>query len=134
MIIEGLVSTLANQTRVKLSQSQASLEARGVDKDRAQELAPHLVMPGSRPSSVITMASLTPNTLGALLALYEHRTFVSSQLWGINPFDQWGVELGKILAKPIEGELNHAASAAAGQHDASTASLIARARAALGNA
>ena len=58
---------------------------------------------------MITMAALTPATLGALLALYEHRTFCSGQLWGINPFDQWGVELGKVLATAIGAELTAAA-------------------------
>jgi glucose-6-phosphate isomerase len=86
----------------------ASLTARGLSDTGVAELVAHLAMPGNRPNSVITMESLTPATLGALLALYEHRTFCSGQLWGINPFDQWGVELGKeigteILAR-LEGE------------------------------
>jgi glucose-6-phosphate isomerase len=81
--------------------SEAALLRRGKSADEAKQLAPHLVMPGNRPNSVITMAKLTPATLGALLALYEHRTFCSSQLWGINPFDQWGVELGKEIGAEI---------------------------------
>ena len=63
-------------------------------------------MPGNRPNSVITMDALTPATLGALLALYEHRTFCSGQLWGINPFDQWGVELGKEIGVRNSGRLS----------------------------
>ena len=78
-----------------------ALLQRGLGSSEAAQLAPHLAMPGNRPSSVITMDSLDPATLGALLALYEHRTFCSSQLWGINPFDQWGVELGKEIGSEI---------------------------------
>ena len=77
-----------------------------MDEASANDLAPHLAMPGNRPNSVITMASLTPATLGALLALYEHRTFCSGQLWGINPFDQWGVELGKEIGVEVLGRLS----------------------------
>ncbi|MEH6635538.1 MAG: glucose-6-phosphate isomerase [Halioglobus sp.] len=78
-----------------------ALLQRGLSTTEAAQLAPHLAMPGNRPSSVITMDSLTPATLGALLALYEHRTFCSGQLWGVNPFDQWGVELGKEIGSEI---------------------------------
>ncbi len=102
-----------------LEAATASLEARGHTGADAAALAPHLAMPGSRPNSVITMDSLTPATLGALLALYEHRTFVSGYLWGINPFDQWGVELGKEIGTQIlarleqdEGETMDAATEA----------------------
>jgi len=86
--------------------AEASLRQRGIDAARAAQLAPHLVMPGNRPSSTISMAALTPATLGALLALYEHRTFCSAQLWGINPFDQWGVELGKEIGVEILARLS----------------------------
>ena len=101
-----LVANCLAQSRALMvgrSQEQAreSLLARGLDAAEADRLAPHLAMPGNRPSSVITMDSLTPATLGALLALYEHRTFCSGQLWGINPFDQWGVELGKEIGASI---------------------------------
>ena len=85
--------------------AQAALLARGLSDTRAAALAPHLAMPGSRPNSVITMRALDPATLGALLALYEHRTFCSGQLWGINPFDQWGVELGKEIGAEILARL-----------------------------
>ena len=83
-----------------------ALLQRGLDQNEAARLAPHLAMPGNRPNSVITMTALTPSTLGALLALYEHRTFCSGQLWGINPFDQWGVELGKEIGVEILGRLS----------------------------
>jgi glucose-6-phosphate isomerase len=82
-----------------------SLLARGLDQELAVELAPHLAMPGNRPSSIITTESLNPATLGSLLALYEHRTFCSGQLWRINSFDQWGVELGKEISTEILGQL-----------------------------
>ena len=87
--------------------AQAALLARGLSDTRAAALAPHLAMPGSRPNSVITMRALDPATLGALLALYEHRTFCSGQLWGINPFDQWGVELGKEIGAEILARLEN---------------------------
>lgn len=80
--------------------------------------------PGNRPSSMLTMAALTPATLGALLAYYEHRTFVQSVLWRINAFDQWGVELGKRLADVLQQEITAGASGPA--HDPSTRALLAR--------
>jgi len=96
-----------------VTDAHQALLQRGLDETEAAHLAPHLAMPGNRPSSVITMASLNPATLGALLALYEHRTFCSGQLWGINPFDQWGVELGKEIGTEILGQLSGEASPAA---------------------
>ena len=84
---------------------------------------------GNRPSNMLLMEQLTPATLGALLALYEHKTFVQGILWNINSFDQWGVELGKTLAAQIQSELDD--PNVTGVHDSSTASLVARARAAL---
>ncbi|MAT93360.1 MAG: glucose-6-phosphate isomerase [Halioglobus sp.] len=88
-----------------LEEAEASLRGRGITGSRAQELAPHLAMPGNRPSSILSMDALTPQTLGALLALYEHRTFCSAQLWDINAFDQWGVELGKEIGVAVLGRL-----------------------------
>jgi glucose-6-phosphate isomerase len=83
----------------------------------------HRNFPGNRPSSFFVLQKLTPESLGAFLALYEHRVFTSGALWGINSFDQWGVELGKVLAKDVEPRL----SSGDGQGlDASTAGLIAR--------
>lgn len=77
------------------------LEAKGFDKDRVEELLPHMVFPGNRPTNSILYRELTPRTLGAILAMYEHKTFVQSVIWNINPFDQWGVELGKQLADTL---------------------------------
>jgi glucose-6-phosphate isomerase len=95
---------------------------RGLDEDEAAQLAPHLAMPGNRPSSIITMESLTPATLGALLALYEHRTFCSGQLWRINSFDQWGVELGKEISTDILARMT--GSGSNGAMDPATERLI----------
>jgi glucose-6-phosphate isomerase len=105
-----------------LENAHAALLQRGFDDDDAAALAPHLVMPGNRPSSIITMEALNPGTLGALLALYEHRTYCSGQLWRINSFDQWGVELGKEISTDILGRL--AGSGDGSAMDASTEGLI----------
>lgn len=86
---------------------------------------PHKRFPGDRPSTTILMERLEPETLGALIALYEHKVFVLAAIWGINPFDQWGVELGKVVATDILSELEGGASA---DRDPSTAGLIARVR------
>ena len=101
----------------------------GQDPAEVERLVPHKTFPGNRPSNTILMEYLTPATLGALIALYEHKVFVQGALWDVNSFDQWGVELGKVLAKKIEAELNGEAQPA--QHDGSTNGLIARARAAV---
>ena len=88
--------------------------------------APERHFPGNRPSTVLLLPDLSPHSLGALLALYEHRCFVLGSLWGINSFDQWGVELGKRHAGEIEAALKaHQESALL---DASTAGLLARLR------
>lgn len=81
--------------------AREELLASGVAAEEADRLAPHKAFPGNRPSTTIVMDRLTPQALGALLALYEHKTFVEGVLWDINSFDQWGVELGKVLAKAI---------------------------------
>lgn len=105
-----------------LEAATAALLQRGKSAADAARLAPHLVMPGNRPSSMITMDSLTPATLGALLALYEHRTYCSGLLWRINSFDQWGVELGKEISADILGRLSGSGDS---RMDASTELLIA---------
>ncbi len=102
--------------------ARASLLERGLTGQEADRLAPHLAMPGNRPSSVITMESVNPVSLGALLALYEHRTFCSARLWGINPFDQWGVELGKEIGTEILARLS--GESGAGPMDPATERLM----------
>ncbi|MHA0041677.1 glucose-6-phosphate isomerase [Deinococcus sp. PEB2-63] len=91
-------------------------------------LAPHRVFDGNRPTNTILADRLTPHTLGALIALYEHKVFVQGAVWNINSFDQWGVELGKVLAGKIVPEL-HAPAEPELHHDSSTNALIRRYRA-----
>ena len=90
-------------------------------------LAPHRTFPGNRPSSTILANELTPRLLGTLVALYEHSVFTQGVIWDINPFDQWGVELGKVLANRIAPELSSAAEPDLA-HDSSTNALIRRYR------
>ncbi|GGN32657.1 glucose-6-phosphate isomerase [Deinococcus daejeonensis] len=92
------------------------------------DLAPHRVFDGNRPTNTILADRLTPHTLGALIALYEHKVFVQGAVWNINSFDQWGVELGKVLAGKIVPEL-HAPAEPELHHDSSTNALIRRYRA-----
>ena len=84
-----------------IDEASSELAKKGLSKSRVAELAPHKVHPGSRPNSIIAFERLDPETLGKLVALYEHKVYVESVLWDINPFDQWGVELGKSLAEDI---------------------------------
>ncbi|MES3023320.1 MAG: glucose-6-phosphate isomerase [Pseudomonadota bacterium] len=112
-----------------IDEVRADLQAQGLSLAEVERLAPHKTFPGNRPSNTILMEYLTPFTLGALIALYEHKTFVQGVIWDVNSFDQWGVELGKVLAKKIEAELTGAA--APEQHDSSTNGLIAMAKAAV---
>jgi glucose-6-phosphate isomerase len=105
------------------AQARAELIAAGASDAEADVLAPQKAFPGNRPSTTLVMDRLSPETLGALIALYEHKTFVEGVIWGINSFDQWGVELGKVLAKAIDAELKGGGE---GTHDPSTAALIQR--------
>jgi glucose-6-phosphate isomerase len=91
------------------------------------ELVPHRTFPGDRPSSTLLIERLTPAALGRLIALYEHKVFVQGTIWNVNSFDQWGVELGKVLAKRIAAELESEESPQL-SHDASTNRLIERYR------
>jgi glucose-6-phosphate isomerase len=90
-------------------------------------LVPHRVFEGNRPSNTILAERLTPETLGKLVALYEHSVFTQGAIWGIDSFDQWGVELGKVLAKRIIPELESQEELKS-EHDSSTSSLIRRYR------
>jgi glucose-6-phosphate isomerase len=76
----------------------------GMAEDEALRLAPHRSYPGNIPSSTVWMDALTPRSLGALIALYEHKVFCQAAIWGIHAYDQWGVELGKTIAKEIEAQ------------------------------
>lgn len=106
-----------------LEEARAQLLARGLSEADAQRIAPHRVFSGDRPSITLIYGKLTPYALGRLIALYEHRVFVEAQLFGINAFDQWGVELGKELATELLDVVNGKQSAQ--ERDASTRGLIA---------
>lgn len=108
---------------------EEELQQQGKTEAEIAGLLAHRVFPGNRPSNTILMDVLTPANLGALIALYEHKVFVQGVIWGINSFDQWGVELGKVLAKKILTELE--GGTPSDSNDASTSGLIARARAAM---
>jgi len=99
------------------------LKAQGLDKARIKELTPHKVFPGNRPSNTIMYSQLTPETLGSLIALYEHKVFVQGTIWNVNSYDQWGVELGKQLAKALLPKVEGTASSEG--HDSSTRGLLA---------
>ena len=103
-------------------EAKAELVAAKVSAERVAELVPHKTFPGNRPSTSILFQKLDPKTLGRLVALYEHKIFTQGIIWNIFSFDQWGVELGKQLAKKIEPELSGTAKITS--HDASTNGLI----------
>ncbi|MGA5562514.1 glucose-6-phosphate isomerase [Streptomyces platensis] len=92
----------------------------------AEELVPHKTFPGNRPTTTILAGELSPSVLGQLIALYEHKVFVQGAVWNIDSFDQWGVELGKVLAKRVEPALTEGAEVPG--LDASTAGLVAKYR------
>ena len=104
------------------AEARAELVAQGLRGDALEALLPHKVFPGNKPTNTLLFDKLDPHTLGMLIALYEHKVFVQSVVWNINPFDQWGVELGKQLAGKILPELRD--PDVASQHDASTSGLI----------
>jgi glucose-6-phosphate isomerase len=104
------------------SEAKAELEAAGFKGEALSALLPHKVFPGNRPTNSILFTKLTPRVLGSLIAMYEHKIFVQGIIWNVNSFDQWGVELGKQLAKAILPELK--ASDSISSHDLSTNGLI----------
>ena len=110
-----------------IAQGEALMVGKSADEVRAESpnldeaLVAQKTFPGNRPSTTLSLDALSPQALGALIALYEHKVFVQGVIWGVNSFDQWGVELGKVLAGTVLGELEGEERAA---HDASTAALI----------
>ncbi|MGV3573529.1 MAG: glucose-6-phosphate isomerase [Devosia sp.] len=100
----------------------AELKAQGLDKDKIKELSPHKVFPGNRPSNTLFYKQLTPELLGSLVALYEHKVFVQGVIWNVNSYDQWGVELGKQLAKALLPKVQGEESGEG--HDSSTQGLL----------
>lgn len=105
---------------------RAEFEAQGADEEKIQKLLNHKIFSGNRPSNVILVEKIDPRTLGRLIAMYEHKIFVQGVIWNVNSYDQWGVELGKQLAKKILPEIQSAATATG--HDSSTNGLINAAR------
>lgn len=97
------------------------LIASGVSEDEAKFLSIHKTFSGNRPSNMIMLPEISPYYLGNLIALYEHKTFVQGIMWDLNSFDQWGVELGKQLAKTVLKDIQ---SANISSHDSSTVSII----------
>ena len=100
----------------------AELKAQGLDKDQIKALTPHKVFPGNRPSNTLFYKQLTPELLGSLVALYEHKVFVQGVIWNVNSYDQWGVELGKQLAKALLPKVQGEQSGEG--HDSSTQGLL----------
>lgn len=122
LLANALAQTEALMTGRTAEEAEAELVAKGMDAAEAKALSPHKAFPGNRPSTTILIPRLTPETLGMLIALYEHKVYVQSVVWGINAFDQWGVELGKSLAGAILPQLQ--GDGPADGHDGSTAALI----------
>ena len=87
---------------LKTPQRQELLQASDADEAEVQRLAPHRSYPGNVPSTTIWVDALTPRSMGALMALYEHKVFCQAAIWGLHSYDQWGVELGKKMAKDME--------------------------------
>jgi glucose-6-phosphate isomerase len=135
IVFEQPLSPYAHQHDMLVANALAQAEALAFGKSEAQlvaegcpvQLAPHRASPGNRPSNMLLLERLTPAALGRLVALYEHATFVQAAIWNINPFDQWGVELGKTLAQRILPEFTADAPQAA-THDSSTSALVRRYR------
>ncbi len=117
-------NVFAQAQALAFGRTEAEVLAEGAEA----RVVPHRVMPGNRPTNVLLAESLTPRTLGVLVALYEHDVFVQGALWDVDSFDQWGVELGKQLAKAIVPELESSSEPALA-HDSSTNALIRRYRA-----
>ena len=116
------IKAQADVAERSLQVAEAELRAKGLSEDEVQRLAPHKVIPGNRPSNTLVLERVSPGRLGALIALYEHKVFVQSAIWGTNAFDQWGVEHGKQLAATVAADI--AEGTASAGHDSSTKSLL----------
>ncbi|KAM7397203.1 hypothetical protein PAMP_020195 [Pampus punctatissimus] len=122
LVANFLAQTEALMKGKTSDEARKELEAGGMTGDALEKLLPHKVFEGNKPSNSIVFKKLTPFILGALVAMYEHKIFVQGVMWDVNSYDQWGVELGKQLAKKIEPELQDASEVSS--HDASTNGLI----------
>ncbi len=125
---DALMANMFAQTEalmkgINADQVREDLKAKGMDQARIEEIVAHKVHSGNRPTNTLLMDKVTPRSLGALIALYEHKIFTQGIIWQIHSFDQWGVELGKVLAAGILPELADGAEVS-DKHDASTRSLI----------
>src|SRR5690606_1946444 len=126
MIAQASALMLGRSTAQRIEE----LKRGRLSEEDTARLAPHQAHPGDRPSTTILLDALSPQTLGALLALYEHKVFVEAVIWRINPFDQWGVEWGKKLAADIDAALaGTAPDGTATSHDAATRAAIDRLKA-----
>lgn len=117
-----LAQTEALMKGKSTEEAKAELQASGLSGEALEKLLPHKVFEGNRPTNSIVFSKLNPFILGALIAMYEHKIFVQGVVWDVNSYDQWGVELGKQLAKKIEPELE--SDAPVTSHDSSTNGLI----------
>ncbi|XP_028036722.1 glucose-6-phosphate isomerase [Bombyx mandarina] len=122
LLANFLAQTEALMKGKTADEAKAELEKSGMAPEAIDKILPHKVFKGNRPTNSIVLKKITPFTLGALIAMYEHKIFTQGVIWDINSYDQWGVELGKQLAKAIEPELQ--GTAAVTGHDASTNGLI----------
>lgn len=125
LVANALAQSAALMKGKTLEEARSQLVAAGKTPAEADRLAPHLACPGNQPSTTLLMPKLTPRALGSLIALYEHKVAVQGCLWGVNSFDQWGVEHGKQMAREILPKLLEGT----GEFDASTAGLLAAIRA-----
>ncbi|MCX7372695.1 MAG: glucose-6-phosphate isomerase [Alphaproteobacteria bacterium] len=123
LLAHGLAQSEGLLAGKNADQVRAEMRAAGADDATIERLLPHRIFPGDRPSTTILLPRLEPHSFGQLVALYEHKVAVLGALWGINPFDQWGVELGKQLADPLLAELR-ATTPEPARHDASTNGLL----------
>lgn len=122
LIASALTQAQALMQGKSVDTAYAELRADGYSDEDAKLLSLHKTIPGNRPSNILFLNKITPYNLGALLALYEHKTYVQGVIWGINSFDQWGVELGKQLLTQLMNDLQQ--DEIVSQHDASTHGLI----------
>jgi glucose-6-phosphate isomerase len=104
------------------AEAEEELRRSGMEEPRIRDLLPHKVFEGNRPTNSLLVKKLTPRALGSLIAMYEHKIFVQGVIWEINSYDQWGVELGKELARAILPELTEKGEVTT--HDSSTRGLI----------
>jgi glucose-6-phosphate isomerase len=117
-----LAQTEALMRGRSMNETREQLHNANIELHKAEKRLPHMIFGGNQPSNSIVIKKLTPRALGSLLAMYEHKIFVQGIIWNLNSYDQWGVELGKILAKNILQDLE--SEEGVHQHDSSTTGLL----------